>query len=102
MSDREAMSEQHVDILISRVIDGRSSDAEWAELEAAAGKNPDVWRDLALAQRDDRALRGAVEEATRPHETADLSAEELHAAAVRRSAHTLSDRARLVDRKSVV
>ncbi|MBI1190229.1 MAG: hypothetical protein GC200_06045 [Tepidisphaera sp.] len=96
MSDREAMSEQHVDILISRVIDGRSSDAEWAELEAAAGKNPDVWRDLALAQRDDRALRGAVEEATRPHETADLSAEELHAAAVRRSAHTLSDRARLV------
>lgn len=90
------MAEHEVDILISRVIDGRSDGADWAALEAAAGREPGVWRDLALAQRDDRALRAAVGEATSAHEAADISAEELHRAAVRRSAFTLSQRTRMV------
>ncbi|MFA6045724.1 MAG: hypothetical protein WC718_12140 [Phycisphaerales bacterium] len=90
------MSDHEIDILISRVIDGRSTDADWSSLEAAAARDAGVWRDLALAQRDDRVLKAAVIEATAGYEAAELSGEELHAAAVRRSEHTLTHRARLV------
>lgn len=90
------MSEHEIDILISRVIDGRSTDADWSSLEAAGARDAGVWRDLALAQRDDRVLKAAVIEATAGHLVAELSSEELHAAAVRRSEHTLTHRARLV------
>lgn len=44
------------DILVTRVIDGRDTAADWQSLEAAAGADPEVWRTLALAQRDHRAL----------------------------------------------
>lgn len=90
------MSEHEIDILISRVIDGRSTDADWSGLEAAAARDAGVWRDLAMAQRDDRVLKAAVIEATGGYEAAELSGEEIQAAAVRRSEHTLTHRARVV------
>lgn len=46
--------------LISRAVEGGLSDAEWAELEAAAGKHPGMWRELCLAHRDDLSLRAGV------------------------------------------
>lgn len=90
------MSDHEIDILMTRVIDGRATASDWAGLEAAATRDAGVWRDLALAQRDDRALRGAVSAATQGHQAIDLSGEELHNASVQRSAQTLTQRARVV------
>lgn len=60
------MSESNLDILITRVIDRRAGSTDWQELEALGAANPSVWRDLALAQKDDSALRVAVEDAVAP------------------------------------
>ncbi|CAG1006378.1 hypothetical protein PHYC_03319 [Phycisphaerales bacterium] len=54
------MSEGELDILITRVVDGRASHEDWRRLEALAGQDAGVWRDLAQAQRDDQILRRAV------------------------------------------
>ncbi len=58
------MSESNLDILITRVIDQRANAQDWVELEAAGSADPTVWRELALAQRDDSALRATVLVAT--------------------------------------
>jgi hypothetical protein len=48
------------DILISRAVDGRARPEDWEAIERLAQAEPALWRDLALAQRDDRALASAV------------------------------------------
>lgn len=54
------MPEGELDILITRVIDGRASQDDWRRLEILSAADPGVWRDLAQAQRDDAALRQAM------------------------------------------
>lgn len=44
------------DILISRVVDGEASDADWAELSRLAGEQPGLWRVLAEAQHEQADL----------------------------------------------
>jgi hypothetical protein len=57
------MSEPREDMLISRIVDGEASTAEWREFETLAGVNLRLWRNLALAQRDHAALSQAVNQA---------------------------------------
>ncbi len=51
---------ERIDILISKVVDGAANSGDWAELESAAAAQPGMWRDLALAQRDQALLALAV------------------------------------------
>lgn len=48
------------DILITRAVDGRARPEDWHTIETLAREEPGLWRELALAQRDDRALSMAV------------------------------------------
>lgn len=57
------MSDDHTDILVSRVIDGRDTASDWHELETLGSHDPEVWRTLALAQRDHRAIAAGVRRA---------------------------------------
>jgi hypothetical protein len=72
------------DILISRVVDGRNSSSDWARFETLANSKADLWKDLAIAQRDDAQLRtemaAAVSLADRvglPETTTQLAADSL-------------------------
>jgi hypothetical protein len=58
------MSDDQTDILFSRVIDGRDTAADWQALETLGTQDPDLWRTLALAQRDHRAIVAGVRRAT--------------------------------------
>lgn len=60
------------DLLISRVVDGRASSAEWSALETLAARDPGVWRELATAQRDQRAIEMIVASAGDVAESVDL------------------------------
>lgn len=51
---------ERTDILISRVVDGVASAADLQELEGVAASQPSVWRELALAQRDQALLSQEV------------------------------------------
>ena len=57
------MSDDHTDILVNRVIDGRDTAADWQALESLGSQDPEVWRTLALAQRDHRAIGACVRHA---------------------------------------
>lgn len=56
----EPTTGQRNDILISRAIDGDATAVEWDELTALAGRNPAVWRTLAMSLREHHALTRAV------------------------------------------
>lgn len=60
------------DLLITRAIDGRASAIDWATMEALAGRDPSFWRELALAQRDQRVLERLVGVATGVADSVDL------------------------------
>ena len=51
------------DELISRVIDGEASGADWSALRGLAQADPTVWTEITAAQRQHEALCLAVEEA---------------------------------------
>lgn len=57
------MSDDHTDLLVNRVIDGRDTAADWQALETLGSQDPEVWRALALAQRDHRAIAAGVRRA---------------------------------------
>lgn len=61
------------DLLISRIVDGRASQDEWTILESSAARDPGVWRELAMAQRDQRALEMIVASAGDVAESVDLA-----------------------------
>ena len=70
-----------LDILVSRVIDGVASRADWDAIEAMAAADPGVWRELASAQRADQQLTREVRTETAaaawvslPTATTDLAA----------------------------
>lgn len=48
------------DILISRVVDGVATEADWAGLEQEAQRSPKLWRDVAIAQRQQLMLQQQV------------------------------------------
>lgn len=58
------MNDDRLDLLVSRAIDRVASDAEWQELEVAAGIGPEVWERLAQTLRAEGrvavGLRGAT------------------------------------------
>lgn len=62
------------DLLITRAIDGRASAIDWAAMEALAGRDPSFWRELALAQRDQRVLERLVGVASNVADSVDLPA----------------------------
>lgn len=55
------MTSTELDRLMSRIVDGEASDLDWDSFRRLADADPAVWRDLALTQRDQAALRSAVE-----------------------------------------
>lgn len=68
----EPLARDDADLLISRAVDGRSSDSEWASLEAAAETDPLVWRRLAHAHRDQALLVKGVARAVGVAEHVEL------------------------------
>lgn len=58
------MIEAREHLLISRVVDGDGGDGEWSELETLAQSEPKLWRELAVAQRDQSCLMRAMTGAT--------------------------------------
>jgi hypothetical protein len=52
-----------LDMLISRVVDGVASPADWDSLDALGAADAFVWRELAQAQRAEQLLRSAAGEA---------------------------------------
>jgi anti-sigma factor RsiW len=53
------------DLLISRVVDGEASQADWNAFRAMAEREPSLWRDLAECQRDHVDLSACVHAAIR-------------------------------------
>jgi hypothetical protein len=66
------LHDDQTDILVSRVIDGRDTPADWHSLETIASSDPEVWRTLALAHRDHRALVGGMRQATEIADRVDM------------------------------
>jgi len=60
------------DLLINRVVDGTARDADWTALDALASGDQGVWRELAMAQRQQTCLMRAVEESIAPASLVDL------------------------------
>lgn len=60
------------DLLISRVVDGTARDTDWAALDAMASGDQGVWRELAMAQRQQACLMRAVEESIASTSLVDL------------------------------
>lgn len=51
---------EHLDIPISRVVDQVATQTDWALLEAEAARDAGVWKAVAMAVKQDQALRGAL------------------------------------------
>ena len=66
------MNDTNLDILITRVIDHRATPADWVELEGLAGHDSSVWRELAMAQKDEAAFSKTVIQTVRVAETVGL------------------------------
>ncbi len=60
------------DLMISRVVDGRAGSREWFAIESLAAADASIWRELAMSQRDQRALEILVSSAGAVAESAGL------------------------------
>lgn len=60
------------DVVISRVVDGRAGDGEWAALRAMAERDATIWAELSEAQRQHRLLGEAMGPALAAAERAGL------------------------------
>jgi len=54
------MSNEHNELLVSRVIEPDATSAQWDELTAAAEADSELWRTTVLTMRDQRAITRAV------------------------------------------
>jgi hypothetical protein len=63
-----------LDMLITRVVDGVASPADWEALDVAGAADPSVWRELAHAQRAEHLLKGAAGEAVAVADHVELPA----------------------------
>lgn len=68
----EPMGRDDANLLISRAVDGRTSQAEWVLLELAAAEDPGVWRRLAQAHRDQALLVKGVARAVELSDSVEL------------------------------
>lgn len=59
------MNHDRIDILIDAVVSGDASTAQWNELVGLSERDPAVWRALAEAQRQERALAATMDRAVR-------------------------------------
>ena len=66
------MNEPPQEMLLSRIVDGEADAAEWDEVVARAESTPELWRDLALAQRDHAVLRRALDAAVHVADSVEL------------------------------
>jgi hypothetical protein len=88
------MPDPTLDILVSRVLDGCATPADWGRLERLAEQDAGVWRELALAQRADQSLRSAVNSAIDAAGVHELSDNDLRAGAVSRGEGLVARRSR--------
>lgn len=51
------------EVLITRVVDGAARVRDWDELDRLSSRDPGLWRDLAMSQRQHAAMSAAVGEA---------------------------------------
>jgi hypothetical protein len=51
---------EQLDLLVSRIVDGESGEADWAAFNAMAEQRPEAWKTLAQAQREHGAMSLAV------------------------------------------
>ena len=68
--------EQGVDALISRVVDGDATEAQWSAFRSLAEKDPSLWRELAECQRDHVELAADVAAAIAVAERVDAPVHE--------------------------
>ncbi len=68
----ESHDPDRIDILIGRVVDSEASAADWHELEQIADADPQLWGQLARAQRAHARLTDAVEDELTIAELVDL------------------------------
>src|SRR5882724_471238 len=64
--------DSNLDILITRVVDGRATPADWASLDALGAADASVWRELGQAQKADQLLTKVVGEAVAAVERVEL------------------------------
>ena len=88
------MKEQRNQILVSRVVDGDATTAEWDELKTLADDDPAVWRQLADTLRDHSAFARAVNESVSVAEAVETPMLP-HTGGDRRRAHASSPLARI-------
>lgn len=55
---------EEIEIIISRIVDGEAGPSDWARFGAAAERDPGLWREVALCQRDHVGLMRGVESLT--------------------------------------
>jgi len=74
------MTVDREDILIGRVVDGEAGPDDWAELESLGAHDEDVWRRLALAQREQAALCVGLDDELEVADRVEIPHEVIHAA----------------------
>lgn len=74
----EGIMKHDPDILISRVVDGVATPADWAGLEQQALQSPGLWKEVALAQRQHLMLQEQVALASSKAEQIELPASIAH------------------------
>lgn len=68
------MTEERVDLLISRAVDCLATGGEWEELAGLAGSDPTLWRQVAMTLRDRGGFGRAVEGLTAVADRIELPA----------------------------
>lgn len=66
------MSHERIELLIARVCAGEATDADWDRLIVAAADEPDLWRQVAEAQRDHADLADLMASAGAVADRVDL------------------------------
>ncbi len=77
------MSNEHNELLVSRVIEPEATSAQWDEFTAAADADPELWRTTVMTLRDQRAITRAVDASVAIAD--DVSSRQVHQA--RRHVH---------------
>ncbi len=86
------MINTRAEVLISRMIDGEAGPAEWQEFSSLAAATPELWRELAESQRQQRLLCSAVADATNVAAAVDLPDIRDHELPVVSTSHALKYR----------
>ncbi|MHC5112803.1 MAG: hypothetical protein ACYTGP_00070 [Planctomycetota bacterium] len=63
------MNDDHLELLISRIVDGDADARTWEEIASIAADRPTVWRELAETQRDHSAIQRTMGRAQAVAET---------------------------------